>query len=636
MDMGTVAALIKGLAPKASQAVIEKAVSDWLDDHPEATTTVEDGSITEAKLAADVKKAIDDTGTKITNFVTPEQFGSKGDGTYSSDEIGINAAIEYAKAHGCAVIGTGNYKTWGTISIVGENISIYLKRVNAKKPNTPAISFSGNRCNIVVDKIESASGSDGVLIYNDENNQYGCGYNKIKINTMRTGGKCINISGTSESYLTITGTVFEIEQAWSNGDHCIYVYKTWADNVFNGGSFVCSGTDKYALYISSGTWTFVNPNFENASNGIYMGGAEIELISPRFREMSDKQRDGEDGYKALKMVGYGGIIRGLKDADVYGIDVSERTFDDVPESFYSFTAGKTWRYCNSRYFGASAYQTYFNREATIIIYGNNVGIIPEDETYITVSTDTDISDLRVSPPQHFIVDDDAEITLSPSYCSIGINTFTVKQKNGAKAIVKDYLLNNVFVGTNLPDGEYKITAISESSNTGHTGYYGFYETNEWTVEKTDIEKEYRLIKQITISGNDTKIVYVNEDSDGNKFSLTDALLEFDLTAASGNGNGVIYPNTDGTTPDGSNRPGLIAQSLFQTSAVKSFAKIRVEGGRFFGESTKNMSYYYNTETFYTSSNARGKHECKSINSIQIQSMNSYFFGDGSVIKIYGK
>ena len=35
-------------------AVIEQAVADWLDAHPEATTTVADGSITAAKFASDV------------------------------------------------------------------------------------------------------------------------------------------------------------------------------------------------------------------------------------------------------------------------------------------------------------------------------------------------------------------------------------------------------------------------------------------------------------------------------------------------------------------------------------------------------------------------------------------------------
>lgn len=50
-------------------SAIAEAVDDWLDDHPEATTTVQDGSITEAKFAVG---ALD--------YVTPEMFGAVGDG----------------------------------------------------------------------------------------------------------------------------------------------------------------------------------------------------------------------------------------------------------------------------------------------------------------------------------------------------------------------------------------------------------------------------------------------------------------------------------------------------------------------------------------------------------------------------
>ena len=50
VDIGTVIGLIKGLSPKPDAATIEAAVSDWLDEHPEATTTVEDGAISYAKL----------------------------------------------------------------------------------------------------------------------------------------------------------------------------------------------------------------------------------------------------------------------------------------------------------------------------------------------------------------------------------------------------------------------------------------------------------------------------------------------------------------------------------------------------------------------------------------------------------
>lgn len=37
---------------EALSSGISEAVGDWLDAHPEATTTVEDGSVTKAKLAS--------------------------------------------------------------------------------------------------------------------------------------------------------------------------------------------------------------------------------------------------------------------------------------------------------------------------------------------------------------------------------------------------------------------------------------------------------------------------------------------------------------------------------------------------------------------------------------------------------
>ena len=59
MGLGAAIPFIKGLAPKTDPAAIEQAVDDYLDAHPEATTTVQDGSITEAKLASDVKEILD-------------------------------------------------------------------------------------------------------------------------------------------------------------------------------------------------------------------------------------------------------------------------------------------------------------------------------------------------------------------------------------------------------------------------------------------------------------------------------------------------------------------------------------------------------------------------------------------------
>lgn len=58
---------------------VDESVQNWLDVHPEATTTVEDHSLTYEKLV---------NGT--LNFVTPEMLGAKGDGV-TDDEAAFHA-----------------------------------------------------------------------------------------------------------------------------------------------------------------------------------------------------------------------------------------------------------------------------------------------------------------------------------------------------------------------------------------------------------------------------------------------------------------------------------------------------------------------------------------------------------------
>ena len=97
MNMGIVAGLIKALAPGVDPEVIEQAVTDWLDDHPEATTTVEDGSITEAKLAQDVLAELGEIdGLKEAIENNPEQKNSTATGVDLdvSDENG-NVLIRF-------------------------------------------------------------------------------------------------------------------------------------------------------------------------------------------------------------------------------------------------------------------------------------------------------------------------------------------------------------------------------------------------------------------------------------------------------------------------------------------------------------------------------------------------------------
>lgn len=66
---------------------IQESVNTWLDEHPEATTTVQDKSITEKK--------IDDTFLKYikNDYATPEMFGAVGDGV-TDDTDAFKQAIE--------------------------------------------------------------------------------------------------------------------------------------------------------------------------------------------------------------------------------------------------------------------------------------------------------------------------------------------------------------------------------------------------------------------------------------------------------------------------------------------------------------------------------------------------------------
>lgn len=68
-------------------ADVDESVQNWLDEHPEATTTVQDGSITQAKINSDLLALIKN------GAVTPQMYGAKGDGV-ADDTQAIQDAID--------------------------------------------------------------------------------------------------------------------------------------------------------------------------------------------------------------------------------------------------------------------------------------------------------------------------------------------------------------------------------------------------------------------------------------------------------------------------------------------------------------------------------------------------------------
>lgn len=131
--------------------VIAADVSNWLDEHPEATTTVQDGAITETKIAAEFLPYISNS------YITPQMFGAKGDGV-SDDTESIASCFAYARAQKSVIVfPAGNYGISKPLSvnfdikIIGENAFIIpLKEMThfmgintAEKTNSGYISGLG-------------------------------------------------------------------------------------------------------------------------------------------------------------------------------------------------------------------------------------------------------------------------------------------------------------------------------------------------------------------------------------------------------------------------------------------------------------------------------------------------------------
>lgn len=106
---------------------IADAVYDWLDEHPEATTTVQDGSITKAKLDSDLKGTVDEVVelksqmTNVENAVEELEAGSlsalgasegqvptaDGEGSWEWDNPAGGGAVQDVQVNGVSVLQDG-------------------------------------------------------------------------------------------------------------------------------------------------------------------------------------------------------------------------------------------------------------------------------------------------------------------------------------------------------------------------------------------------------------------------------------------------------------------------------------------------------------------------------------------------
>lgn len=162
--------------------VIDTSIRAWLTDHPEATTTVQDGAITKNKINNSFLLYIE------KDYTTPQMFGAKADGI-TDDSNAIFAAINASKT---IVFPQGVYKCTAEIDISDKN-------VYAEKAILDFADFIGECC---ITSTTNGTNIHGLNIKNASPSEYavnlqyfanGCSCENLRITNSTKG---IRISGS--------------------------------------------------------------------------------------------------------------------------------------------------------------------------------------------------------------------------------------------------------------------------------------------------------------------------------------------------------------------------------------------------------------------------------------------------------
>lgn len=227
--------------------VTERIVNSWLAEHPEATTTVQDGSLEEIKFTDALKLKT------VKDYVTPQMFGAKGDGV--ADDT---AAIQNAVNSGMNVhIPKGEYIVTAPIivdkpgaKIFGEKNSV-IKKTNATTTGEYSFTVNGEETTFEVDSI---------FVIAPPKNSVDVTLGDVLIKDLYlTGYRGEN------SYLIYASNIYASEisgiETWRTG-HGIYLEYCWGCKINHCNLF---GVDAGALKFFRANSTFVENCFTSSN-----------------------------------------------------------------------------------------------------------------------------------------------------------------------------------------------------------------------------------------------------------------------------------------------------------------------------------------------------------------------------------
>ena len=266
---------------------IVAAVNAWLEDNPEATTTVQDGALSEPKFSNALKLKT------IKDYVTPEMFGAVGDGV-ADDTEAVQNAINASKY----VLCTKKYKLTDEILI-----------------NKHGINFDARTAEFIY------TGNSSAFVLSHINNGF------IYINRVTSLKNCIEFRSSVGSSDNTEGVYLYFNNLFASqdGGSCILINSTrpgWSSNNYvYGGTF---NTGAYGVRSESdilSMWLFENIMMGNLGCVFrFTVPAEKKYVRFTFRNL----RYEEYTSAALFNIDGGGVIEGFLFDSRYDFDIENR------------------------------------------------------------------------------------------------------------------------------------------------------------------------------------------------------------------------------------------------------------------------------------------------------------------------
>lgn len=286
--------------------VIGENVEAWLNEHPEATTTVQDASLGVEKLTDEAKLHL------VKDYVTPQMYGAKGDGETDDTE-----AIKQAIASGLPVfIPKGNYIVTETIEIATPITITGVLDSESTNNSTLIKSFDGdlifiNSRYVTLNSIHLTNAYDGdtgnglviggerqAQAFNSNNvlitNMGGDGCVLVNANNCTITGMCLIRNDGNGFYLkgnesaNYSGNNIELINVYGNGK-CGVILKGEANVVYCVSQ---SNADDNLKLLSWCSGCDITAYTEFSTNGYELniaGNVFNNVIKGVFRSKTDKQ-----------------------------------------------------------------------------------------------------------------------------------------------------------------------------------------------------------------------------------------------------------------------------------------------------------------------------------------------------------